>query len=162
MKKLIALSIALLLMLPAIMVNAQEKKPPPGVEEKTVVIKGDQDWINTGIKLKPKDKVSIKASGEVCFSNEEGSSCITPDGWNRQTYAEAWVDNWNYCDDPLPLVNHAALIANVGSDNFYLGDEAKFFGKDGVLYIGINDCTFTGDYYNTGQFEVNIRVERPK
>ena len=43
-----------------------------------------------------------------------------------------------------------------------IGKRTKFFGKEGVLYIGINDCTLTGDYYNTGQFEVFIIVERPK
>ena len=149
-------------MLPAIMLRAQDKKPPPNVEEKMIVIKANEDWKNTGIKLEPKDKVSIKASGEVCFSNEENDSCITPDGWNVETYQEGWPANWNHCDDPLPNVNHAALIANVGSDDFYIGDKAKFFGKDGVLYIGINDCTLTGDYFNTGQFEVYIKVERPK
>jgi len=33
-------------------------------------------------------------------------------------------------------------------------------GKAGLLYLGINDCTFTGDFYNTGQFSVVITIER--
>jgi len=162
MKKLILMLLVALFVLPATIVKSQEKKPPPNVVEKKVVIKANEDWINTGIKLKPKDKVFIKASGEVCFSNEENSSCVNPDGWDVETYEEAWPDNWNFCNDPIQNVNHAALIGNVGSDDFLIGKETKFFGKDGVLYIGINDCTFTGDYYNTGEFEVNIKVERPK
>ncbi len=30
----------------------------------------------------------------------------------------------------------------------------------GLLFLGINDCTFTGDFYNTGQFSVVIKIER--
>jgi len=161
MKKTIIFLLAALLFLPAMQARSQEKKPPPGVVEKTVIINGNQDWVNTNIKLKPKDKVSIKASGEVCFSNQEASSCVSPNGWDGN-YSVAWPDNWNNCDDPLPELNHAALIGNVGSDDFLIGKGTKFQGKNGVLYIGINDCSFTEDYYNTGQFEVSIKVEKPK
>ena len=63
---------------------------------------------------------------------------------------------------PLMQVNHAALIGNVGSDDFFIGKEANFTGKDGFLYLTVNDCSRTSDpythFYNTGQFEVFISV----
>ncbi len=84
------------------------------------------------------------------------------DGWGVETYGSSWPANWNYCDDPMPEENHVALIGNVGSDDFLVGKATKFFGKEGVLYLGVNDCTLKGEYYNIGQFEVYIKVERAK
>ncbi len=60
----------------------------------------------------------------------------------------------------MPTVNHAALIANVGHPDFLVGRRLTFSGKEGTLYIGINDCTFKGEYSNTGEFSVVIVVER--
>ena len=62
--------------------------------------------------------------------------------------------------DPLPAANHAALIGNVGSDVVYVGAKLMFWGADGFLYLGINDCSFTGPFSNTGQFGAVIKVER--
>jgi len=133
---------------------------PPPKEQKIVRIKGNQDWVNTGIRLLPEDRVTIKATGKVCFSNGEKASCVDADGWGVHDYANSWPDNWNYCDDPMPTINHAALIANVGHPDFLVGRRLTFSGKEGTLYIGINDCTFKGEYSNTGEFSVVIVIER--
>lgn len=37
------------------------------VEEKIVIVKGTDDWKNTRVRLYPNDKVTIKATGKVCF-----------------------------------------------------------------------------------------------
>jgi len=149
-------------LLPAIQIRAQDKKPPP-VEEKKLTIQGDQDWMNTGIKLRPKDLVIIKATGSVCFSGEASAACVDPDGWDVKTYEDDWGDDYGYCFDPLKEANHAALIGNVGNDDFFIGKETKFKGKDGFLYIGINDCTLKDNpFFNSGEFNIHIRVERNK
>jgi len=164
MKKLIVMLLVVLFVLPAMIVKSQEKKPPPNVVEKTITIKGSDDWINTGIKIKPKDKVFIKADGQVCFHGGASASCVDPNGWDVNTYEEDWPNDYDECFDPLKEVNHAALIGNVGSDDFFLGSKSDFYGKEGVLYLGINDCSFTEpeELMNTGQFEVYIKVVRPK
>jgi len=41
---------------------------------------------------------------------------------------------------------------------FLIGKETNFTGRDGILYLTTNDCTKTGDYGNSGQFEVYIKV----
>jgi len=133
---------------------------PPKKEQRIVRIHGDQAWLNTGIRLRPQDRVTLKATGKVCFSNGEKASCVDPDGWGVQSYPTSWPDNWNYCDDPMTNVNHAALIANVGHPDFLVGRHLTFSGKDGALYLGINDCTFKGMYSNTGEFSIVIVVER--
>ena len=139
---------------------AQHAPRPPKKEQKIVRIHGNQAWLNTGIRLRPQDRVTIKATGKVCFSNDEKPSCVDPDGWGVQNYGKSWPNNWNYCDDPIRSANHAALIANVGHPDFVVGRHLTFAGKDGTLYLGINDCTFKGPYYNTGEFSVVIVVAR--
>jgi len=162
MKKEIILLLAAIFLIPAAHLWAQDKKPPKPDLEKTLVIQGNQDWLNTQIKLKPKDKVVIMAEGEVCFYNGDKDSCVDPDGWDRETYQDNWPNDYLQCDDPMMELNHCALIGNLGSDDFLIGKENSFGGKDGVLYIGINDCSFTGNCYNTGQFKVKILVYRKK
>jgi len=132
-------------------------------ETKIVKIEGNTAWTNTGIRLRPQDRVTVKVSGNVCFSNQEPQSCVDADGWKngQSSYVQSWADNYNYCDDPMQTVNHASVIANVGSSNFVIGKHKQFYGKDGVLYLGINDCTFKGKYYyNTGSFRAVITVLR--
>jgi len=137
------------------------------VEEKIVVVKGTDDWKNTRIRLYPNDKVTIRAAGEVCFSTATctgatGGSTIDADGWDVNDYQNSWIDDYQECFDPLRNINHAALIGNVGNDDFFIGKDSNFTGKDGVLYLGINDCSLTGDYGNSGQFEVFISVKHIK
>ena len=139
---------------------AQHAPRPPKKEQRIVRIRGNDGWLNTGIRLRPQDRVTIKATGKVCFSNGEKASCVDADGWNVRSYGTSWPANWNYCDDPMPNVNHAALIANVGHPNFLVGRHKTFSGKDGTLYLGINDCTLKGQYYNIGEFSVVIVIER--
>ena len=133
------------------------------VEEKLVVIKGTDDWKNTRIRLYPNDKVTIRATGEICFSTATctgatGGATVDADGWDVNNYQGSWLDDYQQCDDPLMQVNHAALIGNVGSDDFFIGKDANFTGKDGVLYLRVNDCSLTDDFGNSGQFEVFISV----
>ncbi len=130
------------------------------VEQKVVVIRGTQSSVNTGLMIGPRDRVTITASGQVCFSNGESTSCVGPTGWagGKSEYMRSWPYNCNYCDDPLRNVNHASLLADIGN-TFYVGKKKVFSGKRGHLYLVINDCTFTGEYHNTGQFSAVIKVE---
>ena len=96
----------------------------------------------------------------MCFYKGDRDSAVDPDGWSVATYWDDWPGDYLECDDPLPEENHAALIGNVGSEVFLVGSTATFWGMNGYLYLGINDCTFTGNYYNTGEFRVVILVER--
>ena len=139
--------------------QAKHASKPPKKETKIVKIKGDQAWVNTGLKINPQDTVTIKASGKVYF-NKEGQSGVNPNGWSFKDYGKSWPYNWNYCNDPEPQMNHAALIGNVGHPNFFIGRKLTFTGKNGTLYLGINDCTLTGKYKNSGKFIVTITVIR--
>jgi hypothetical protein len=162
MKKGVLIFSSVLFILPLLFVLSVEIKAQE-VEEKIVVVKGTDDWKNTRIRLYPKDKVTIRATGKVCFDLATcNGSTVDADGWDWNNYPADWPDNFGYCFDPLRQVNHAALIGNVGSDDFFVGKNAAFTGKDGFLYLGINDCSLTGGPANSGQYEVFIKVTRIK
>ena len=98
------------------------------VEEKIVVVKGTDDWKNTRIRLYPNDKVTIRATGEVCFSTGYCEAAnADADGWNWNTYPDDCPGDNPYCDDPMRQVNHAALIGNVGSDDFFIGKDCQLY-----------------------------------
>ncbi len=151
----------LVIMVSLALTAAQEKDKPkvPKIEQKVVRVPGNQAWTDTGIALRPQDKVTITASGRVCFAGDITESCVGPDGWGGN-YQTDWPGDYAYCFDPLPTVNHAALIGGIENNNFFVGRNLTFKDKNGRLYLGINDCTFTGDYYNSGEFSAIVKVER--
>jgi hypothetical protein len=135
------------------------------IDQVVVVIPGNVLWKNTGIVVQPNDKVEFKATGQVCFSGDEPDACVGTEGYPREYYWKDFPGDWGYCGDPVGgdfsgLEGHAGLIAKVGSDIFFVGKGITIGGKKGALSIGINDCTFTGDYSNSGQFSVVIKVTR--
>jgi hypothetical protein len=165
MKKIIALILALLSFTAFSQENKIVKKELEAgkVETKMFVLKGDNAWLKTGFILKSTDKVVIKSSGEIMFSNGENHSEIGPNGYGRQAYeTDFLLDDAAHCFDPMKEENHAAVIGKDKQSMFLIGQSASFTGKNGPLYIGINDCSFKGKWYNTGQFNVNIKVMRGK
>jgi len=143
---------------------AQEKPKPPKIEQKMFVVKGEQPWTNTNFRIRPQDRVTISASGRVYFSKGDAQSGVGPDGYQDEhgPYKEGWPGDYTQCDDPLQDANHAALIAEVNNDVFVVGSRHSFAGKDGILVLGINDCSFTPDqvFFNSGQFQVIVKIER--
>ena len=141
-------------------VAAERGLTPGGVEKAVVTVPGNQAWVNTGFRLRPQDRVTITATGTVWFSGDYPATGVDPTGWDVNTYEADWPDDYGWGFDPLPAANHAALIGNVGSEVAYVGTRLVFWGADGFLYLGINDCSFTGPFYNTGQFNAVVTVER--
>jgi hypothetical protein len=160
-KHLLILLAALLLTAAGTVLLAWQGAPRKAqVVQKTMVVPGNQAFTNASLTIGPSDLVTITATGQVYFSNGAQPSGVSPSGWPRNTYGNSWPDDYNQCEDPIPNVAHAALIADVNGEKFYVGPNKTFSGKDGLLYLGINDCTFTGAYRNTNQFSVNITVRR--
>jgi hypothetical protein len=139
--------------------GAQTIKPPK-VEQKIMSVPGNKNFTNTGFSIGPGDRVTITATGKVYFCEGAAASEVGPDGWPRSTFGNTWIDDYNFCADPLETIGHAALIADINNDKLLIGSKKIFSGKNGLLYLGINDCSFTGPWYNTGQFNVIIKVER--
>jgi|GEM_PF-1078804 len=142
----------------------RKKKPYgprlPVVEQKTIVVPGNQAWTNTGLMLQPQDRVTVIASGEVFFSDGDSDSRTDPNGWDRAVYQDDWPNDYLECDDPSMEENHAALLGKVNTTVFLVGGTKIFWNNLGVLFLGINDCSLTGECYNTGQFHAVVKVER--
>jgi len=143
----------------SVLVGGQTPRPGP-VDKRIVAVPGNQPWTPTELLLLEKDKVTLTATGKVCFSAGDPQSCQGPEGWGRSQYAADWPFDANFCDDPHPQFNHAMLIGKVGDEVFPVGASEVFVGRSGPLELGINDCTFSGEYHNTGAYSVIIRVDR--
>lgn len=141
---------------------SQNKTEKDKVETRMVVIKGDNAWLKTNILLRPQDRVEVKAIGQVFFSSGHKLSGVTPNGMGRSEFDLNWEFDSQYCNDPEMEINHAALLGKVGSGRFLIGKNKTFTGKKGPLVIGINDCTFKNEFYNTGEFKATIKVYRGK
>ncbi|HPS78469.1 MAG TPA: hypothetical protein PLS53_09970 [Thermoanaerobaculaceae bacterium] len=132
----------------------------PKVEQKVVLVKGNQEATNSGYTLGPRDRVTLSVAGKVCFSAGAAPSCVGPGGWGRADYPQSWPDDWNFCADPVETEAHAALLVDVDGERWPTGDHTTFSGKAGLLYFVVNDCSLTGEYSNTGQYSVVVKVER--
>ncbi len=132
-------------------------------ETKRIKVPGNKDWVNTGIKMIPGDSVVITATGKVYF-NEETGAFTSPEGYKRSDYEAHYFDDFNQCGDPFEQWDHAALVGEVGNNVFYVGPRKVIAKKEGMLYLGINDCTLTGPkpLDNAGFFDVTITVSRKK
>ena len=85
-----------------------------------------------------------------------------PDGYYRKHYVSDYSGDNAYCGDPIEnnTCGHAALIGKDSQGMFLLGKSKLITGKNGGFNIGINDCSFKTKYYNTGEFNVSIKVVR--
>lgn len=119
----------------------QPQQPSPSTQAATTSIAGGKElsvpassqWVDTGIEVKPGDKVSIVGSGSLQFV---GSGTIGPEGLAR---------TWHDVMQALPLNNagRGALIARIGNDPavvpFLVGSRKQFtVTQPGHLFLGVN------------------------
>ncbi|MBP7147745.1 MAG: hypothetical protein KBD01_09385 [Acidobacteria bacterium] len=145
----------------ALFTATADKNPQKGkTEQRVVLVAGTDAWTETDIEIGLKDEVTFTATGKVCFSSAK-QSCEGPAGWGRDDYANSWPDDYNECEDTMSDANHGALIGSIGGNLFYIGPKQTVTGKEGILSLGINDCTFTGEPFgNSGSFSVVVSIER--
>ena len=114
-----------------------------------LTISGGTQWVDTGMDVKPGDKLHITAKGTVTIGNHTG---ITPDGAPR-----GWVDTLRAL--MVPSAGRGALVGRVGNSDaatpFFIGADGNLVAPiAGRLYLGINtDSLETPD----GNYEVHIQ-----
>lgn len=103
--------------------------------EKTVVLDSQKEWVATGLQLRKGDKVVIRASGEITWS----------DGRKTSPAGAASRDSFL----PFPGEPMGALVAMVGSamspTYHVIGEQAEFSpNTDGELFLQINARSLEG------------------
>jgi hypothetical protein len=114
-----------------------------------VAVSGDKLWIDTGIDVKPGDKLHITAKGTVDFSDKTG---VGPAGADR-----GWKDTLRALT--VSSAGRGALVGQIGNDRaatpFLIGADGTILAPvAGRLYIGVNQDQFSKP--TKGKFEVHI------
>lgn len=116
---------------------------PPG----SITVRGDQVWTPTGIYVRPGQRVSFQASGQVQLSGSE-NDVATVNGSQLGRYAER---------SPLPRTLAGALIGRIGNgEPFGIGSQTQPLAMpgEGQLFLGVNDDVASD---NRGEFIVVVR-----
>lgn len=109
-----------------------------------LAVPGTQQWTNTGVTVAAGDTLGLTASGQITVSPTES---VGPGGDPSCTPAQ---------DYPAPALPCFSLIARIGTGApFEVGTSALVTTGSGVLYLGINDDSFSG---NSGSWTVNIKL----
>lgn len=111
--------------------TATQTANPPGAKELNVAASGG--WVDSGISVKPGDKVTVTGSGSLQFQQ---SGITGPEG-----LARTWRDVMQAL--PLNSAGRGALIARIGNDQavvpFLVGTKKEFtVTQPGRLYLGVN------------------------
>lgn len=116
-----------------------------GKRTKTIEIRGNQAWLDTGINVKIGQEILFSVSGSI---NIDEKTKVFQNGELNLTL-----------NARKPLPNHptGAFISKVGErgEPFYVGDDKAPFHMthNDRLYIGINDYNYED---NSGSFKVTI------
>jgi hypothetical protein len=115
------------------------------LEPGAVRVDANQQWSNTGIVVRARDRVAFRATGQIKFGQGE-----------TQTANPAGNDSLKNPNYPVPGVAVGALIAKVGnSAPFAIGTNTQPIAMpaNGMLMLGVNDNDI-GD--NSGFFSVVV------
>jgi PA-IL-like protein len=115
----------------------------PGVV-RDIVVRSDQAWTDTGIRVRAGEVFRIEADGFVRW------------GPNRNDDPNGQANSPYNANRPLPSRAGGALIGRIGNGApFFVGSGMQSFraGTVGELYLGVND-DFLRD--NTGSFRVTV------
>lgn len=129
---------------------AQQTQTPSAASGKQFNVAASGGWIDTGIVLKPGDKVSVTGAGSLQFQQ---AGVAGPEGLPR---------SWHDVMQALPLnsAGRGALIARVGSDPavvpFLVGAKKQFVAtQPGHLFLRVN---LADDEALDGDYKANIQV----
>ena len=113
-----------------------------------VTVTADKQWVDTGMDVKPGDKLHITAQGTVDLADKTG---VGPDGAPR-----GWKDTLRALT--VSSAGRGALVGQIGNDP---AATPFFIGADGIVtapvagrfYLGVNQASNASA---TGNFQVHI------
>ena len=126
-------------------IEANYRRLRRGKRVKKIILKADQNWVDTGINVKIGQNILFSTSGSIYIDKE------------TRIFQNGELNLTRNKNKPLPTQPTGAIIARIGKKGlpFYVGNDKLPFttNKKGRLYVGINDYNFED---NSGQFNVTI------
>lgn len=117
--------------------------------ERTVRVRGNSGWVDTGIMVFEGQRLGFDTSGEVRLSTDRNDVAAPAGARSGRRAANA----------PLPNTAAGALIGRIGDDGepFGIGNQNSITAPaSGRLYLAVNDDVL-GD--NVGEFTVRITAQ---
>lgn len=116
---------------------------PSGLRERGVAVSATAPWTDSGIDLRAGQTIYVEATGQVRWGRDRRDG---PEGEKNSPYNGA---------RPLPSRPGGSLIARIGDDIFFIGDDQGPIRvrNRGRLYLGVND-EYLDD--NSGSFRVTV------
>jgi len=117
----------------------------PTGNQKTIVIPGNTQWVDTGINVRSGQVVNFSSSGEVQLS---------PNGDDKAGPAGSLLGR-NEVRAPMASALAGALLGRIGNGRaFGIGDQTKIsMPGSGRLFLGINDSNVRD---NSGNFTITL------
>lgn len=115
-------------------------------------ISGNEDggWLNTGIKVKSGQKITINASGEITLESLSGNK-YTPDGNATSDYESDYSSTYP---------TYGNVIYKIGESGESIKAGSKYSGKateSGTLFLSIYETVYNAS--NTGSYTVKLSVK---
>jgi hypothetical protein len=117
-----------------------------------LVVPGTRKWTNTGVEVRPGERLGLTASGIVRTGGEYPAFNAGPGG------EKLCLPDRDYPTDvfPIPSAPCWSLIARIGNGQpFYVGTSDLVMTGPGELYLGVNGDDMGG---NSGAWTVNIKI----
>lgn len=126
-------------------IESSYQKFRQGKRQRTIIINGDQNWLDTGVNVTIGQEILFSVSGFIYINKQ------------IRVFQNGELKLALNKNKPIPNHPTGAVISKVGKRGkpFYVGDDKAPFHMDrkGRLYIGINDFNFKD---NSGSFKVTI------
>jgi hypothetical protein len=110
--------------------DAQRTDAPQGAQ--SVVVPGNVQWTNTGMRVTKGQWLRFEPSGEIRLSFNENDVAVPAGAKSARTVAKSQI----------PSIYVGALIGRVNNSRpFSIGDTTQAFQMpaDGILFLGVND-----------------------
>jgi len=117
-----------------------------------LVVPGTRAWTDTGVEVRPGERLGLTASGIVRTGGEYPVFNAGPGG------EKSCIPYRDYPSDvfPIPAAPCWSLIARIGNGKpFYVGTSDLVMTGPGELFLGVNGDDMSG---NSGAWTVNIKI----
>lgn len=137
-------------------VSPQPSNPalnPTSASNRPIEVSSRQEWTPTNVIVEKGQTVTVKATGEVRFSDHD--PLTGPDGEGKPCYPNPKIYRWTF---PAQDLSCHSLLGRIGEEGtvFEIGSFRRFRADlSGRFYLGVNDNWFPD---NSGSWWADVSV----